>query len=97
MANKLLKKDKINSMKIYKYLLRSILGGYSKPPIEHLLLETATLSIPQLIATRRNIFLQTILKRSQGQLTRNLYEAMKDDRYPGDWCQLVKSDLEKHK
>ena len=44
-------------MKIDKYLLSSILGAYSKTPLEQLHLETATMSIPQIIATRRLIYL----------------------------------------
>ena len=82
-------------MKIDKYLLRSILGAHSKTPLEQLHLETATLSIPQIIATRRMIYLQTILKRPKGELIRNIYEAMIEDPLPGDWCQQIQNDFEK--
>ena len=87
--------DKSDLMKIDKYLLRSILCAHSKTPIEQLHLETATLSIPQIIATRRMIYLQTILKRPKRKLIRNIYEAMIEDSLPGDWCQQIQNDFEK--
>ena len=92
---KITEKDKSDLMKIDKYLLRSILGAHSKTPLEQLHLETATLSIPQIIATRRMIYLQTILKRPKGELIRNIYEAMIEDPLPGDWCQQIQNDFEK--
>ena len=92
---KLSEKDKMDLMKIDKYLLKSILGAHSKVPSEQLHLETGTLSIPQIIATRRMIYLQTILKRPEGELIRNIYEAMRDDPISGDWCEQVKNYFEK--
>ena len=40
-------------------------------------------------------YLQTILKRPENELIRNIYEAMKNDPIPGDWCEQVKNDFEK--
>ena len=82
-------------MKIDKYLLREILGAHAKAPIEQLHLETGTLSIPQIIATRKMIYLQTILKRPKGVIIRNIYEAMKEESHQGHWCQLIVNDFEK--
>ena len=76
-------------MKIDKYLLKSLLGAYSKVPSEKLHLETGTLS------RRRIIYLQTILKRPEGELIRNIFEAMRDDPIPGDWCEQVQKDFDK--
>ena len=75
--------------------MRTGIHIHSKTPLEQLHLETATLSIPQIIATRRLIYLQTILKRPKGELIRNIYEAMKEDPLPGDWCQQIQNDFEK--
>ena len=41
------------------------------------------------------IYLQTILRRPKGELIRKIYEAMKEDPLPGDWCTLIVSDFEK--
>jgi hypothetical protein len=90
-------KDKADLMKSDKHLLRSIIGAQSKVPCEQLHLETGTLSIPQVIAIRRLTYLQTILKRPENELIRNIYEAMKNDPIPGDWCEQVKNDFEKLK
>ena len=92
---KVTEKDKTHLMQIDKYLLREILEAHAKAPIEQLHLETGTLSIPQIFATRRMIYLQTILKRPKGELIRNIYEAMKEDSHQGDWCQLIVNDFEK--
>ena len=40
------------------------------------------------------MFLQTILKRSEDELTRRVYMAQKDDPVKGDFVNLIKSDLE---
>ena len=92
---KLTEKDKTDLMKIDNYLLKSIIGAQSKVPLEQLHLETGTLSIPQIIAIRRMTYLQTILNRPEGELIRNIFEAMRDDPIPGDWCEQVKNDFEK--
>ena len=91
----LTKKDKSDLMKIYEYLLKSITGAHSKVPSEQLYLETGTLSIPQVIETRRMIYLLTIVKRPDGVLIRKIYEAMREDPIPGDWSEQVKCDIEK--
>ena len=70
---KLTEKNKMDLMKIEKYLLKSLLGAHSKVPSEQLHLETGTLSIPQIIATRRMIYLRTILNKPEGELVRNIF------------------------
>ena len=39
--------------------------------------------------------LQTILKTPEGELIRQIYEAMRDDPIPGVWSEQVKCDFEK--
>ena len=69
----------------------------AKAPLEQLHLETGTLSIPQIIATRRMIYLRTILNKPEGELVRNIFWAMKDDPISGDWCEQVQKDFDKVK
>ena len=38
--------------------------------------------------------MQTILQRAEGELIRNIFEAMKAEPLPGDWYSLVKRDFE---
>ena len=73
--------------------MKLITGSHSKAPVEQLYLETATLSVTQIISVRRMIYLQTILQRPEGELVRNIYEAMKADPLPGDWYRLVQEDF----
>ena len=39
------------------------------------------------------VYLQTILTRAEGELIRNIFEAMKAEPLPGDWYSLVKEDF----
>ena len=80
--------------KLDQQLLRAILGAHSKVPIEMLYLETATLQIPQIITSRRLMYLQTIVQRSDEELTKRVYTAMKTDPITGDWCELIQKDFD---
>ena len=91
---KLNQKDINDICKLDYHLLRSILGAHSKVPIEMLYLETASLPIPQIITTRRLMYHQEILKRPPSELVKRVFQAMKDDPTPGDWCELVSNDFE---
>lgn len=76
------------------YLIRSLFHAHSKVPVEHLFLETSALPIPYVISARRLIYLQTILKRSERELTRRVYEAQKQKTGKGDWIQLIRDDMD---
>ena len=39
------------------------------------------------------IYLQTILKRSDDEITKRVYQAQKNNSSPGDWCELVGPDF----
>ena len=91
---KLTEKDTKDLNKIDHIVLRSIIGAHSKIPIEQLYLETASIPLSDIIKTRRMIYLQTILQRPDSELTRQVYEAMKADPIPDDWCLLVEKDLQ---
>ena len=77
-----------------EYLLRAIVKGHSKTSLEFLYLETGALPIRFIISSRRIMYLQTLLKRQAKELTRKVYTAQKDNPVKGDFCELVKNDLE---
>lgn len=76
-----------------EHLLRSLVGGHSKTPLEFLYLEAGALPIRFVISCRRIIYLQTILKRSDEELTKCVWNAQKESPVPGDFYNLVKDDL----
>ena len=76
-------------------ILRLILGAQAKAPVEMLYLETAELPIKSVMSVRRMLYLQTILKRHDNELTKRVYTAMKENPVKGDWINLVKEDLDK--
>ena len=75
-------------------LLRYILKAHSKVQNEFLYLETGALKIEQIISSRRLMYLQTILKRPDDELTKRVCNCQKKNPSEGDWCQLVTKDLE---
>ena len=75
-------------------LLSYIVKAHSKVQNEFLYLETGALRIEQIISSRRLLYLQTILKRSDNELTRRIYNSQKKNPSEGDWCKLVKQDME---
>ena len=86
--------DKKELNKIDHAILKQVTGSHSKAPTGQLYLETSSLSVTQIIAVRRMVYLQTILSRTEGELIRNIYEAMKEDPLPGDWVNMVQKDFE---
>ena len=77
-----------------EHLLRSLVHGHAKTPLEFLYLETGAIPIRYVIACRRIIYLQTILKRNDGELTKRVYMAQKEFPTNGDFYNLVKEDFE---
>ena len=76
-----------------EHLLRSLVKGHSKVPIEFLFLETGTIPLRFLISCRRILYLQTILKRSDNELIKRIYKAQAENPSPGDFIELVKKDF----
>ena len=66
----------------------------NKVPLEHIYLETSAIPIPYILSTRRLIYLQVLLKRSDTELTKRIYKCQKENPSPGDWCQLITADFE---
>ena len=57
-------------------------------------LETGALNIEQIIANRRMMYLKTIVKRSDDELSKKIYACQKRKPVKGDWIELVQKDLE---
>ena len=76
-----------------EYLIRSLIKAHSKTPLEFLYLEVGALPIRYIISTRRMIYLQTILKRDDDELTKKVYFAQKNDPSKGDFTELIKADF----
>ena len=88
--------EQINQLvDIDKYLLRGLVGAHAKVPLEHIYLELSVLPIPYVLSVRRMLYLQTILKRHEDEITRKVYLCQKSSPVPGDWCHLISEDFEK--
>ena len=79
---------------IDKYLLRGLVGAHAKVPLEHLYLELAALPLSYVISARRMIYLQTVLKRPDEELIKQVYKCQQENPVYGDWCQLQKEDFD---
>ena len=76
-----------------EHLLRSLVNGHSKTK-EFLYLEAGAIPIRFIISSRRLMYLQTILKRPEEELTKRVYLAQKAEAVKGDFAKLVKADIE---
>ena len=75
-------------------IMRLITGAQAKAPTEMLYLETAKFPLFDVISVRRLFYFHAILNRPVSKLIRQVYDAMKDDPFRGDWVNLIKKDLE---
>ena len=75
-------------------MLRLILQGHSKTPIELLYLETGTVPIRYIIKARRLTYLRNILTKNKNELISRVYYAQKRKPVRDDWFLTVKHDLE---
>ena len=70
-------RDIIKLERIDNALLRKIIGAHSKTPVEFLFLETATLTIRYILASRRINYLKYILQKKESDLLQKFYNAQK--------------------
>ena len=75
-----------------EFLLRSIFKAHSKTSLEFLHLETGTVPIKFIVASRRLNYLHNILSKSETELIHRVYQAQKKNESPGDWVNLVRED-----
>ena len=80
--------------KVDEALLRGILGAHPKIPLEALYLETRSIPIRFIVASRRILYLHAILQRDRNEMIAKIYEAQKLKPSPGDFINLVKTDFE---
>lgn len=76
-----------------EHLLRSLVKGQAKTPLEFIYLETGAIPIRFIISSRRLIFHQTILQREDKELTKRIYKAQKNDQTTGDFVKLLSEDF----
>ena len=76
-----------------EHLLRAIVKGHAKTPLELLYLEAGAIPIRHVIASRRLIYHQVILQRDENELTKKFYNAQKVDTIPGDFVDLISEDF----
>ena len=62
--------------------------------MEILYLETGALPIRFTLSYRRLLYLHTLLHRNENELTKKVYFAQKESPVKGDFCHLVKDDLD---
>ena len=74
--------------------MRGILGAHPKIPPEALYLETRSIPIRFVVASRRILYLHTILQKSRNEMIQKIFEAQKIKPSPGDFIELVNNDLE---
>ena len=90
-----IKEVEIKSLEcVDQHLLRSIVGAHSKTPLEFLYLETGAIPVRFILACRRMLYLQTILKRPDSELTKRIYIAQKEKPTKGDFYCLVEKDFQ---
>ena len=76
-----------------EHLLRSLVQGHAKTPIEFLYLEAGAIPIRMIIASRRLMYHQTILKREEKELTKRIYKEQTINPTPGDFVKLLEEDF----
>ena len=76
-------KDVILLEKVDEVLLRGIMSAHPKIPLEALYLETRSLPIRYILASRRIMYLHAILQKDESEIVRPVYEAQKNDPIPG--------------
>ena len=74
-------------------LLRNILKAHSKTPLEFLYLETGSLQLRWIVAQRRIVFMQQIMRRHDNDLLKKVFLAQKQNPTQGDFVKIVESDL----
>ena len=79
--------------KVDQALLKCLTIGHSKKPIPALSSELGVQPLRFILASRRILYLHTIVTRDQKELTNKVYKAQVEDPTDGDFCELVKMDL----
>ena len=76
-----------------EYLLRTLVKGHSKTPLEFLYLEAGATPIRFIITSRRLMYHHTILKREDTELVKKIYAEQRNNPTKGDYVELIKEDF----
>ena len=79
--------------KIDHQLMRFICNSHAKTAVEFLYLESGSIPLKNIIASRRIMYLHHLLGREDRELIKRVYKAQKESPTPGDFVELVKEDL----
>ena len=74
--------------------MRQIVGSHSKVPIELLYLETSSIPIEFILASRRLNYLHNVLTKDENEIVKCVYFAQKVNQNKGEWCVLIEEDME---
>ena len=86
-------KDVIELEKVDETLLRGLLQAHPKIPLEALYLETKSIPIRYILASRRILYLHNILQKDENEMIRKIYNIQKENPTNGDFSELVKQDM----
>ena len=90
-----LTKENINKLEsIDLMLLRKLFKTPISTPKPSLYLETGCIPIRYLIKGKRIMYLHHILTREENALIKRVFRAQEDQPGKGDWCQVVREDLD---
>ena len=73
--------------------MRFICNSHAKTAVEFLYLESGSIPLKNIIASRRIMYLHHLLGREDRELIKRVYKAQKESPTPGDFVELVKEDL----
>jgi hypothetical protein len=76
-----------------EHLLRALVRGHAKTPLEFLYLEAGAIPIRFILSSRRLIYHQTILKREENELVKRIYNEQRKNPTVGDFVELVHEDF----
>ena len=65
----------------------------SKVPLEFLFLETGSLSVKDIISSRRMNYLRTLLRREDDELTKRILREQEKNPTAGDFTDMIKDDF----
>ena len=88
------KKEIVILEKVDEALLRGVLSAHPKIPLEALYLETKSVPIRFILASRRILYMHSILQKDESEMVRQTFEAQKIQPLEGDFVKLVMEDCE---
>ena len=92
-----IKEEHINSLESADLdLMRKIFNAHSKTATELFYIETAKIPIRFIISKHRLMYLWNILKQSENELIRKVFNVQKICQTKGDWYLTVESEREKY-